>query len=138
MYYRRLRLRAAPPRLRLLDRPFFAALRLDVPRAVEVRLPPALLRPVVLFRRLRVAAAFRADADRAALGRAADAWPPFFPPLRDALRFTGFPLPEPLFFPPPVSLFTVAHARRSASRRDTPRSSYPSSMCRACRFCLFV
>lgn len=44
--------------------------------------------------------------------------------------------PEPLFFPPPVSLFTVAQARRAASLLDTPRFSYPSSMCLACRFCL--
>lgn len=31
--------------------------------------------------------------------------------------------PEPLFFPPPVSLFTVAQARRAASGLDTPRFS---------------
>ena len=48
------------------------------------------------------------------------------------------PRPDPLFLPPPVSLFTVAHARRAASFRDSPRSSYPSSMCRAWRFCLDV
>jgi hypothetical protein len=34
-----------------------------------------------------------------------------------------FPRPEPLFFPPPDILFSVAQARRAASFRDTPRSS---------------
>lgn len=32
-------------------------------------------------------------------------------------------LPEPLFLPPPLCLFTVAQARRSASPSDTPRFS---------------
>jgi hypothetical protein len=72
-------------------------------------------------RRFRVAAAFRAEADLAALGRFAAACPPFLPPFRDGARFTFFPRPEPLFFPPPVSSFTVAQARRAASFRDTPR-----------------
>jgi hypothetical protein len=48
--------------------------------------------------------------------------PPFLPPLRelDLLRF--FPRPPPPFFRPPLSdLFTVAHARRSASLVLTPR-----------------
>jgi hypothetical protein len=48
--------------------------------------------------------------------------PPFLPPLRelDLLRF--FPRPPPPFFRPPLSdLFTVAHARRSASLLLTPR-----------------
>jgi hypothetical protein len=89
-------------------------------------------------RRLRVAAAFRADAERAALGRLAEAAPPFQPPFRDALRLLFLPRPDPLFLPPLSSLFTVAQARRSASRRDTPRDSYPSSMCSARRFCLSV
>jgi len=35
------------------------------------------------------------------------------------------------FFPPPVSLFTVAQARRSASPVLTPRFLYPLSMCSA-------
>jgi hypothetical protein len=48
-------------------------------------------------------------------------------------------LPGLRFLPaPPVSLFTVAHALRPASRRPTPRFSYPSSMCSAMRFCLEV
>ena len=121
--------------------------------AVLLRLPlvfrlPLLFRLLLLFRlpvdfraepparRFRVAAAFRADAERAALLRVAEALPPFLPPLRELVRVVFLPRPDPLFFPPPVSLLTVAHARRSASLRETPRSSYPSSMCRACRFCL--
>jgi hypothetical protein len=76
-------------------------------------LPPALRR--------RVAAPLRAAAERDAFERE-----------REAAR------PDPLFLPPPSSLFTVAQARRSASRRETPRFSYPSSMCSAFRFCLFV
>ena len=54
--------------------------------------------------------------------------------LRDPSR----PRPDPDFLPPCVIAFTVAHARRSASRSGTPRSSYPSSMCSAWRFCLSV
>src|SRR5262245_36497569 len=73
--------------------------------------------------RRRVAAAFRADADRADVGRDADARPPIRPPLRDEERLSGTPRPEPLLLPPPLSLFTVAHARRSASRSGTPRFS---------------
>lgn len=47
-------------------------------------------------------------------------------------------LPEPPFLPPPSCLLTVAQARRSASFVETPRFSYPSSMCSALRFCLAV
>jgi hypothetical protein len=46
--------------------------------------------------------------------------------------------PDPPFFPPPSCLLTVAHARRSASLSDTPRFSYPSSICSALRFCFAV
>ena len=53
--------------------------------------------------------------------READALPAFFPPLRDEVLFTFLPRPDPLFFPPPVSLFTVAQARFSASLLETPR-----------------
>ena len=74
-------------------------------------------------RRFRVAAALRAEADFAALGRLAAAFPPFLPTFRDGAQFTFFPRPEPLFFPPPVSSFTVAQARRAASFSDTPRFS---------------
>jgi hypothetical protein len=82
---------------------------------VLFRLPPAL--------RLRVAAAFWAAAEREDFDRDAAALPPFLPPLRDELRVVFLPRPEPLFFPPPVSLFTVAQARRSASFPETPRFS---------------
>ena len=89
-------------------------------------------------RRFRVAAAFRADAERAALDRRAEAAPPFRPPFLEDVRVLFLPRPDPLFLPPLSSLFTVAQARRSDSLRDTPRSSYPSSMCSALRFCLSV
>jgi hypothetical protein len=47
--------------------------------------------------------------------------------------------PDPPFFsPPPVSLLTVAQALRAASFSPSPRSSYPSSMCSAIRFCFSV
>jgi hypothetical protein len=95
------------------------------------------LRPLLDFRR-RVDAAFRAEEERDDFEREADARPPFRPPFREELRLVFFPRPEPLFLPPPVSLFTVAQARRAASPRDTPRFSYPSSICSACRFCLLV
>jgi hypothetical protein len=74
------------------------------------------------FRR-RVAAAFLADAERADFGREAEARPPFFAPLRAGARDVFFPRPEPLFFPPPDILFSVAQARRSASSSGTPRLS---------------
>ena len=69
---------------------------------------------------------------------AAVARPPSFPPFFAGLLLTFFPRPVPLFFPPPVILFTVAQARASAVFFDTPRFSYPSSMCSACRFCFPV
>jgi hypothetical protein len=94
-------------------------------------------------RRRRVEAAFRAavereDFEREDFEREAEARPPFLPPFREELRFAFLPRPEPLFLPPPVSLFTVAHARRAASPRETPRFSYPSSICSAWRFCFPV
>src|SRR2546423_1748726 len=56
----------------------------------------------------------------------------FLPPLRIGSWFSALPYPlPPGFSPPPCTLFTVAHARRSASRDGTPWSSYPSSMCSA-------
>ena len=106
-------------------------------RALVLFREPVLFRELVLFR-FRVAAAFRAEAERDDLVREAAARPPFLPPFRDELRLVFLPRPEPLFLPPPVSLFTVAQARRSASPVETPRSSYPSSICRACRFCFDV
>src|SRR5205085_10484300 len=73
--------------------------------------------------RFRVAAAFFADATRAALGRAAAALPPRRPPflLETCVSFTPRPLPDLL--PPPDSLLTVAQARRWASFFGRPRSS---------------
>jgi hypothetical protein len=85
-----------------------------------------------------VAAAFLADRERSAAGRAADASPPSLPPLRLDAWLSAWPRPEPDFFPPPLSLFTVAHARPSAVFVLTPRFSYPSAMCSAFRFCLSV
>src|SRR6478609_8442796 len=73
--------------------------------------------------RLRVAAAFLADAERSAAERDAEARAPSLPPFLDGPVSTALPRPEPLFFPPPVSLLTVAHARRSASFSATPRRS---------------
>ena len=73
--------------------------------------------------RLRVDAAFLAERERSAAGRLAAARPPRRPPLREEAWLTGWPRPEPLFLPPPVSLLTVAQARRSASLGGTPRSS---------------
>jgi hypothetical protein len=67
-----------------------------------------------------------------------DFLPPFFPPLRDEALLVFFPRPEPLFLPPLSDLFTVAHARFSASFFETPRFSYPSSICSAFRFCFDV
>jgi hypothetical protein len=81
----------------------------------------------------RVAAVFLAEAARAAAGRDAAALSPSFPPLRAGAWPSGLPRPEPDFLPPPVSLFTVAQARRSASGAGTPRASSPSSMCSAWR-----
>jgi hypothetical protein len=80
-----------------------------------VELPPAL--------RLRVAAALRADAERAALLRLAEARPPFRPPFFAGPLLVFRPRPEPDFRPPPDIAFSVAQARRSASSRGTPRLS---------------
>ena len=133
-----LRLRVERPRV-LLDRLRLPAERF---RLRELRLALERLRLLVFllpvdFRR-RVDAALRAEAEREDLEREAAARPPFLPPLREELLLAFFPRPEPLFLPPPVSLFTVAQARRADSPRPTPRFSYPSSMCSACRFCLLV
>src|SRR4051812_21972816 len=83
------------------------------------------------WRRRLVSQPFFAAAERSAALRLAEAAPPLRPPLRDGAWFSGLPRPEPDFLPPPVSLLTVAQARRSASFSDTPRSSYPSSICSA-------
>src|SRR5215813_13795312 len=89
-------------------------------------------------RRLRVWAAFFAEAERSANERAAEAAPPLWPPFFAGAVLIFLPRPDPLFLPPPVILFTVAQARRSASSSGTPRFSYPSSICSAWRFCFSV
>ena len=64
---------------------------------------------------VREAAAFLADAERADAGREAEAAPPFLPPSSLETWVSGTPRPLPDLLPPPDSLFTVAQARRSAS-----------------------
>jgi hypothetical protein len=71
----------------------------------------------------RVAAAFLADVDREAAGRAAVVLAPIFPPRLEDTLVSFLVRPEPLLLPPPVSLLTVAHARRSDSFLLTPRFS---------------
>jgi hypothetical protein len=118
----------APSRYRVLVlrlRPPLVVFRRDVERlrallellrvGLAFALPPALRR--------RVAAPLRAARERADLERAADAAPPFLPPFREDVFVLFRPRPDPLFFPPPSSLFTVAQARRAASPPETPRFS---------------
>lgn len=71
----------------------------------------------------RVSHPFLEAAERSSALRPAEAAPPLRPPFFDDEWFSGLPRPEPDLFPPPDSLFTVAHARRSASFAPTPRSS---------------
>jgi hypothetical protein len=77
-------------------------------------------------RRLR-AADLLATADCSAAGRRADAWPPSRPPFCDDVWDSGWPRLKPLFFPPPLSSFTVAQALaqalRSAAFSGTARDS---------------
>src|SRR5262245_9160251 len=61
--------------------------------------------------RLRVAAAFLAEAERSAAVRDADAAPPFLPPFLLEAWDSALPRPLPDFLPPPDSLLTVAQAR---------------------------
>src|SRR6266511_4392829 len=56
--------------------------------------------------RLRVRAAFLAEAERAAADRDADALPPILPPLCAEACVSGTPRPLPDLLPPPVSLLT--------------------------------
>ena len=109
------RLLLFPDRL-LLDRDPLAPLRdrLVLGR-FRVEPPPA--------RRLRVAAALRADAERADLLRFAAARPPSRPPFFAGFLLVFRPRPEPDLRPPPDIAFSVAQARRSASSRGTPRCS---------------
>ena len=92
--------------------------RAPAPVAENLFLPVAL---AVRWRALLVffAALLRVVPDFAVVRDAAA----FLPPFADAVPCTDLPLPDPLFFPPPVSLFTVAQARRSASSFETPRLS---------------
>lgn len=79
--------------------------------------------PVALCRRLRVVAAFFAEARRCAAGRARERSPPIRPPRLLEVLLSGTPRPLPDRLPPPLSLLTVAHARRSASSFGSPRDS---------------
>ena len=94
--------------------------RLRLPPVLFRLLPPLPFSASALALRRRVAAPFRAAAERDAFDREPA---PLRPPLREELLVLFFPRPDPLFLPPPSSLFTVAQARRSASRRETPRFS---------------
>lgn len=100
--------------LLFLDRLLLFRARLLVAR-FRVELPPA--------RRFRVAAAFRAEADRADLLRRAEARPPRRPPFFVGALLVFRPRPEPDLRPPPDIAFSVAQARRSASSCETPRRS---------------
>ena len=71
----------------------------------------------------RVAAAFLADADRAAAGRLADAVPPKRPPFFAGACDDRLPTPDPDFLPPWSEAFTVAHARCFAWEGESPRLS---------------
>jgi hypothetical protein len=73
--------------------------------------------------RLRVAAAFFAEAERSSAVRDDDAAPPFLPPFFLETFVSAFPFPLPDLFPPPDSLLTVAQAREAASLSGTPRFS---------------
>src|SRR5256714_10647502 len=106
---------------RLVVQPFFAAsLRLRV------------LRPVVLVLLLRLEVLLLLRLEVLLLPRVLA--PPMRPPFREEDLFSVLPRPLPDFFPPPLVLFTVAHARDSASLVPTPRFLYPSSIFSAVRF----
>src|SRR5690606_5155990 len=96
---------------------------------------PSRLRCQAPPRLRRVSQPFFAAAERFSLDWLA---PPLRPPLRELSCVSFFPRPEPDLLPPPDSLFTVAQARLLASFSETPRSSYPSAICSALRFCLSV
>jgi hypothetical protein len=104
----------------LLDRD---RLLLDRDRLLLDRDPLAPLRDRLALERLRVAAALRADAERADLLRFAAARPPRRPPFFAGFLLVFRPRPEPDLRPPPDIAFSVAQARRSASSRGTPRCS---------------
>jgi hypothetical protein len=115
------------PALRVRDAAgFFAAARFapvpDEPLRPALFVAEPLREELFAAELLRLAAVLldSVDAERAAAGRFAAA---FFAP-RFADVFVAFlARPDPLFLPPPVSLLTVAQARRSASSSETPRLS---------------
>jgi hypothetical protein len=90
-----------------------AVLRLRVVDALRLRVVAV----------LRLAAVFREAPVRVDDLRPDVASPPLRPPLRAEAVLVFLPRPDPLFLPPPVSLFTVAQARRPASFFPTPRFS---------------
>jgi len=91
------------------------AVRAVVLRAVALR--AVVLRPVVFRAVVLGTVALRVPVFRAVLA------PPFRPPFRADAVLVFLPRPEPASLPPPVSLFTVAQARRAASFPPTPRFS---------------
>jgi hypothetical protein len=107
-----------PPRLKFVALGFFPALR-RVPGLWPGRAPERVRAP-----RLSLFGSTNSDlflCDMAKGQRRFFLRPPFRPPLRDAVLLSFFPRPLPLFFPPRLSLFTVAQARRDASFLLTPR-----------------
>ena len=90
--------------------------RAYISRAIQAQGPVLPLSGIAPWRALRVRAALRAEADLAAGLRLAAARPPSRPPLRAETLVSRSPRPDPLLLPPPLSLLTVAQARRSASR----------------------
>ena len=82
---------------------------------LRLRVAAAFLADAERSSRDREAAAFLAEADRSSFEREAEAAPPFRPPFSEETVVSGRPRPEPDLLPPPLSLLTVAHARRSAS-----------------------
>ena len=82
--------------------------------------PPLALRVGMLMEEIRRG---DQDFDLRALDLRAVARPPLRPPFFADALLVFLPRPEPLFFPPPLDLFTVAHARLSASFLDVPRFS---------------
>jgi hypothetical protein len=124
-----LRLLCGLPAVRLL-RELRLLWREDDPRELELlrvddRRAVAPVLPARAADLRRVADVFLAAVERPDDFRVVEdlALPPFAPPLRADAVDVFLPRPAPLFLPSPVSLFTVAQARRSASFLETPRFS---------------